>query len=79
MRLARLASLASLAVALVAGPVAAVEAPVTVTFAHPETYPDLRLSCVSRDADARSPGDLAGLRGELGRGGPLVRARPRRG
>ena len=54
MRLARLASLASLVVALAAGPLAAVEAPVTVTFAHPETYPDLRLSCVSRDADARS-------------------------
>jgi len=54
MRLARLAPLASLLVALAAGPLAAVEAPVTVTFAHPETYPDLRLSCVSRDADARS-------------------------
>ena len=54
MRLARLAPLASLLVALAAGPLAAVEAPVTVTFAHPETYPDLRLSCVSRNADARS-------------------------
>ena len=69
MRIARLASLASLASLLVALTSAGVPAPavsngealVTVTFAHPESYTDLRLSCVSTDADGRS------LRSELER------------
>jgi hypothetical protein len=47
--IARLASLASLLVILTSGAAsAAAEAPVTVTFVHPEQYTDLRLSCVSR-------------------------------
>ena len=61
MSIARLAVVASLLAALVATPVAAQEAAVTVTFAHPETYTDLRLSCVSRTTDAQS------LRGDLER------------
>ena len=54
MSIARLAVLASLLVALAAIPAAAQEGAVAVTFAHPETYTDLRLSCVSRATDAQS-------------------------
>jgi Protein of unknown function (DUF3016) len=53
-QIARLASLASLLVTLTSAAAWAADAPVTVTFAHPEKYTDLRLSCVSRDTDARS-------------------------
>ena len=53
-QIARLASLASLLVTLTSTAAWAADAPVTVTFAHPEKYTDLRLSCVSRDTDARS-------------------------
>jgi hypothetical protein len=53
-QIARLASLASLLVTLTSAAAWAEDAPVTVTFAHPEKYTDLRLSCVSRDTDARS-------------------------
>jgi len=53
-RLTRLASLASLLVGLASGAAPAADAPVAVTFAHPEQYTDLRLSCLSRDTDARS-------------------------
>ena len=59
MSIARLASLALLLVALAAAPAAAQDAAVTITFAHPEKYADLRLPCVSRDTDARRlMGDL---------------------
>ena len=53
-QIARLASLASLLFTLTSGAAWAADAAVTVTFAHPEKYTDLRLSCVSRDTDARS-------------------------
>ena len=54
MSFARPAVLASLLAALAVAPAAAQAAAVTVTFAHPETYTDLRLACVSRKTDARS-------------------------
>ena len=53
-QIARLASLASLLCTLTSAAASATDAPVTVTFAHPEKYTDFRLSCVSRDTDARS-------------------------
>ena len=53
-QIARLASLAALLVTLTSAVAWAADAPVTVTFAHPEKYTDFRLSCVSRDTDARS-------------------------
>ena len=52
-QIARLASLASLLCTLTSAAAWAADAPVTVTFAHPEKYTDFRLSCVSRDTDAR--------------------------
>jgi hypothetical protein len=59
MSIARLAVLASLLAALAAAPATAQDVAVAVTFAHPEKYTDLHLSCVSRDTDARSlMGDL---------------------
>lgn len=59
MSIARLASLALFLAALAAAPAAAQDAAVTVTFADPEKYADLRLSCVSRDTDVRRlMGDL---------------------
>jgi hypothetical protein len=57
-QIARLASLASLLCTLTSAAAWAAAAPVTVTFAHPEKYTDFRLSCVSRDTDARSLIDL---------------------
>ena len=54
MSFTRRAVLASLLAALAAAPAVAQEAAVTVTFAHPETYTDLRLACVSRKTDAQS-------------------------
>jgi len=53
-QIARLASLASLLCTLTSAAAWAADEPVTVTFAHPEKYTDFRLSCVSRDTDARS-------------------------
>jgi hypothetical protein len=59
MSIARLAVLASLLAALAEAPAAAQDAAVAGSFAHPETYTDLRLSCASRTTDARSlMGDL---------------------
>ena len=59
MAIARLAALTSLLAALAAAPADAQEAAGTIAFAHPETYTDLRLSCVARPTDAQSlMGDL---------------------
>jgi Protein of unknown function (DUF3016) len=54
-------SLAALALGLTATGAPAQDSRVSVVFAHPERYTDLRLSCVSRDADTRA------LTAELGR------------
>jgi hypothetical protein len=51
--------LAALALGLAVGPAAAQEPRVSVVFANPERYADLKLTCVSGDADARA------LMGEL--------------
>lgn len=54
-------SLAALALCVAAAAAFAQDSRVSVVFAHPERYTDLRLSCVSGDADTRA------LTGELGR------------
>jgi hypothetical protein len=54
-------SLAALALCLAATGAPAQDSRVSVVFAHAERYTDLRLSCVSPDADTRA------LTGELGR------------
>jgi hypothetical protein len=54
------ASLAALALCLAAAGAPAQDSRVSVVFAHPERYADLRLSCVSREADARALGDELG-------------------
>ena len=46
-------SLAVLALGLAVGAAAAQDSRVSVVFAHPERYADLRLSCVSGGAEAR--------------------------
>jgi hypothetical protein len=43
----------ALALCLASTPAPAEDARVTVTFADPQQYTDLRSTCVSRDADAR--------------------------
>jgi hypothetical protein len=50
-------SLAALALCLGATGAPAQDSRVSVVFAHPERYADLRLSCVSREADARALAD----------------------
>ena len=55
-------SLAALALCLAATGAPAQDSRVSVVFAHPERYTDLRLSCVSRDADTRAlTGELEAL------------------
>jgi DUF3016 family protein len=54
-------ALAVLALGLAVGAAAAQDSRVSVVFAHPERYADLRLTCVSGAADARA------LMGELAR------------
>ena len=46
--------LAVLVLCLAVGAAAAEDSRVSVVFAHPETYTDLKVTCVSRDADARA-------------------------
>ena len=53
-------SLAALALCLGATGAPALDSRVSVVFAHPERYADLRLSCVSREADARAITDELG-------------------